>query len=241
MVSQHASTASINRKTPAAIARPPTHLMPLRPGFLVVTEFSARGGVKFVSTGKRRATDGSSKTSTKFVDNPQLEKLTRAIMNGCYGHMQAHCAATPLGFITDADGLQAVTEALREPVVAAQQFNTHVAPKYDSDRRITVDFFPVPLNTKDERWALRLQRLIRERLVDLKVAMKTAHRDTVKMHFDRSRNIERITTGVHYDKVKAALDSMRDQRHLLSAAPPEKIDLAKFDFRKIDAAISYLE
>lgn len=194
---------------------------------LLLLEFSCTGGVKFSTEPVKDKTPGA-KTSkvTKHVDDLELEKNAKGLINAAYVVVERHAAKTPFGPIMDARNLPVLKEDLREIQEAAEILN-QIAENMQSDRRVKVELYSIPFPTDDRQIIRRVNEYIREGLSDMRSALRsgdTGNWPTLKDHVRNFESLLPMTQRIIFETaLKAAKDSRSELKALLrqGLSPPE--------------------
>lgn len=220
----------------------------LRPGMLLLHEFSRPGGIKYESDGT-----GVNKRSRRIVtDSATLEKLATKIVNAAYAKYVARFAHTPWGFFCTQDEVEEAQELLAECRLASF-FANQYAKEQGSDRRLRVDVFPMAWDHNSRRFQVRIGELIASKLLELREVYSQNDMKTYRVRMDKCRNMDRLVIGDQSKLVRAALLATEQQRKVMVAIygdkrPPldwidprtgrlkEEIQL---DFKPIDTAIRH--
>lgn len=218
----------------------------LRPGFIVNCEFSALGGVRYKrkQLGEKqlgeRGLQREHHTEVE-IDNVELLKESKAIIGAAYYVMDRACVNTPVGYFADEGQLSAARKGLAEVQSAASMFN-EMARLLGSERRVTIDVFPFEISPANEYTARRLHKVVRERLEALRDALHGGDRKLFEASLDKARNLEKLSTGIHADAIKLALEVAKERKsellELLSAGNGNEIAGSKLDLEPLQAAIN---
>lgn len=225
------------------------------PGYVLSTEYSIRGAVKYLSFEKeRREVVVGKKTipsevivssrviaDQSFYDEAQklvskavieTDKLTSPYING-------------LKF-SDIDDFKKIDTELDELREQAQDLNEALIAK-NSDMRIKIEIYRFLVDVSDKRNAIRLAQLIHERLSQLRAMYTDTRRNAYRIAMDNVQNLERVVTGAQSELIANAIAATRQQRNIMIAnyggkkGTSDVIDakgrVKPFDFSAIDAAI----
>lgn len=166
-------------------------LFTLRPGYLVLVEYSSVGATLRLPNGD------------KEVDHPELASDAKAVVNAAYHATAVHSVHTPWGYLVD-DELLAEVEASLKPIREAAKLFRDMAVAARSNREVIVRYFPVALSGVDQEFADRIRELIVERFA----AVRTSAREVVlrdyEFSMDRARHFERVVEGSNVDLVTEA-------------------------------------
>lgn len=214
--------------------------IPIRPGYIVALEFSATGGVTYSRETVKSEGDTTEVKVVRQADNAELLKDSKAIIGGAYYVMDRTCVNTPLGYYADEQQLIEVRRDVVEYQKAAKSFN-EMAAILNSDRRVTIDLFPLALDTTNEAVMWRLARVIADRLGDVRAALRDGDRKAYEAAADKARNLDRMATGANADAVRLALDVAKQRKgelleQLRSGADPKTAG-SRLDLTVLDAAI----
>lgn len=220
----------------------------LRPGMLLLHEFSRPGGIKYESDGT-----GNNKRSRRIVtDSPVLEKLSTKIVNAAYAKFVARFAHTPWGFFCTPDEVEEA-HALLDECRMASFFANQYAEEQGSDRRLRVDVFPMPWDHNSPRFQVRIGELIATKLMELREVYSKNDMKTYRVRMDKCRNMDRLVIGEQSKLVRAALLATEQQRKVMVAIygdrrpPVDWVDPRtgkikaeiQLDFKPIDSAIQH--
>lgn len=214
--------------------------IPIKPGYIVALEFSAVGGVSYSRETVASEGNVAKTVVVREADNAELLKDSKAIIGGAYYVMDRTCVNTPLGYYADEAQLAEVRKDIVEYQRAAKSFN-EMAAILNSDRRVTIDLFPLPLDNDNDLALWRLARVIADRLTDVRNALRSGDRKTYEAAADKARNLDRMATGANADAVRLALDVAKNRKgelleHLRSGADAKTIG-SRLDLTVLDAAI----
>lgn len=226
-------------------------VMEFRPGYILSLEFSAIGGVNYRRELVDEVIEGQELRAEfrtqKHVDNVDMQKTSRAIINQAYHIVDKHATPTPIGYWVDAEALEKIMTELAGPQEAARMFN-ELAASLGSRRRVEIHVYPLRLpEFQDDSFAAarRVARDVRERLQGMRDTLAVADRKGFELAYDKARNLDRMAVGVQADAIRMALDHARlTKTHMLEALraghDPEAVAKV-LDLEPIDAAIQLFE
>lgn len=216
----------------------------LRPGLLLLIEFSRPGGVKY------QREEGARRNQRVVTDNPALEKMSSKVVNTAYAKLVARFAHTPWGFFCekDADAEEAF-ELLTDCRAGAMLANLY-AEEINSPRRVRIDIYDIPWNHKKPAFRQRVGEMIAHKLIDLRGVYTSSRMWEYRVKMDRVRNMERLVLGAQHELVAKALAATETQRKTMVAIYGDKVPRSmldadgnlktsvKLNFGPIDRAIS---
>jgi len=220
-----------------------------RPGFVLILEFSARGGVSYRRETTDEETDGESLHAQlhthKTVDHVTLNRRSRAIINAAYHVVDRHATNTPLGYWATAEVLaEHIAPAITRIQEDAEDFNL-AAQAAGSARRVNINLFPVALSEDNETAARRVAVDVQERIQALKDALWAADRKAFETAWDAARNLDRMAVGIQADAIRTAMDHAKETKSHLLEALREGVDVETIrtvlDLEPLDAAISLFQ
>ncbi len=231
-------------------------LADLRPGKLLLLEFSRPGGSKseeedsddFEASGKKnkkkKEIDGDKSVKT-------IERMTLKIVNHAYAKLVVLFPHTPFGIFCEEQHVPRAYEALKEVQQAAAMTN-RIAEESGVARRVRIDIYPITLDHNDPKFRKRLGEMIAEKLIELREAYTSKLMWAYRVRYDRARNLEMLVTGRQAELIHDALESTRAQRKVMVAiygdkCPVEWTDVStgelkediRLDFTAIDRAIKH--
>lgn len=193
----------------------------LSPGFFLVPEFSATGGVKYSRGEATEEQEGerleAEFTTRKVVDHVGLLKWSRKIINLAYNAMERYASQTPIGYFVNADNHAKLMEEIKAVQGEAESFN-RAACDVGSGRRVRISVFPIALQESDETAAVRLAQTVRERLGALGEALRAGDLDGYATAWKRARNLPRLATGIQAESVVFALEAAKEARAQVALA-----------------------
>ena len=214
---------------------------PIKPGYIVALEFSAIGGVKYERELVRASGNEAEVRVTRTADNADLLKDSKSIIGAAYYIMDRTCVNTPIGYYADEHQLEEARLGLVDAQRAAKTFN-EIAEQLGSDRRVTIDLFPMMIEPDNDALLARLARLACERLQAVKDALRAGDRKEFEWAMDKARNVEHMATGVNADAVRLALHIAKQRKSelledLRRGSGPELAG-ARLDLKPLDAAMA---
>ncbi len=217
----------------------------MRPGYLLIPEFSRIGGIKFEKL------DGDSKPRRVVKDDPKLEKMSSKIINTANAKITERFAHVPWGYFCEEHEVEEAHDLLRECKKGAA-FTNNFAREHNSDRRVRIDLFAVEWDHQDDHFRVRLGEMIARKLIELRKIYTSRNMGAFRVEMDRVRNMEKCLIGEQHKLVLDALTSTIQQRKTMVAMygdkqPRDWIDPRtgnlkagiKLDFSPIDKAIKH--
>lgn len=224
------------------------------PGFIVICEFSALGGVSYERKDYQESREGvklqAEFSTEKRVDNVDLVALSRRIIARANYLMESNCAHTPIGWFATDEMWRKLNADMQEMREAADVFN-QTAKMAGSRRRVVIEIYPIQLNPQGgtqaqesiELIARRLAKTIRDRLTDVRDALRAGDIKLFDAAMEKCANLDKLTTGVLRDSVSIAIDGAKVAKTALREALRENPGIASsvvgasLDVESIDAAI----
>lgn len=187
-------------------------------GYLILTEFSATGGVKYSREGQRirKGSEGSvtELTVRQIADNRDLLRESKSLINAAAYVVDQFCAKTPLGYFTDDTGLLRIKQDLIDLQEGASKFN-EIAGRIGSERRVWIEAYPVAYRLDDPAVGARMAVLIRERLEDLSAALLAGDKAAFLAAMDAARNLDKLVQDPHRLKLVEAVNWAKLRRQEL--------------------------
>ena len=219
--------------------------MNIRPGYLLVIEFSATGGTTYSreTTFEQAAGPGmvAEFSTTKKVDHVELARQSRALINKAYHVLDKHAINTPLGYWCTEASLSGIEEAIKPIQAEAALFNRN-ARSLGSKRAVEISLFPMMLREDNERAIKRISRDVRERLQEMRDSLHSGDRAAFERAWDGAKNLDLMATGIQADSLRMALDHAKGQKtQMLDALRhgfAQEAIAPLLDLEPIDAAIS---
>lgn len=215
----------------------------LRPGCLLLPEFSRPGGISFEKG------PGDVKPKRVIKDSPKLEKMSSKVVNRAYAKFVEQFAQLHIGFFCEEGDVEKIPELLREIQKGARYTNEY-AKEHGSDRRVRIDAFTIPWDHTSPKWRARLGELTAKKLMSLRKVYTTRNMGDFRVQIDKVRHMEKPLLGEQSRVVLEALNATVQQRKIMIALFGEKqprdwIDPAtgnlraniRLDFGPIDKAI----
>lgn len=218
----------------------------LRPGFLVVPEFSAKGGVSYQRQDLGAAAVGEKGEqaefkTTRIIDDVELHKESKTIVAAAYYALDKFAASTPIGHWAD----QAMLDALRrelEPTQRAAEIFNELARSSGSAQRVTMQVFAIELRVDNREVAERIASSVGERLAELRGALAAGDAKLAEGALDRCKNVWQLATGIQADAARIAVAEARQRRRdlmkAIRAGGDPLAEGAKLDLGALDSAIS---
>lgn len=237
----------------------------LRPGKLLLVEFSRPSGTKSLDTGigdEGAAEAEDAELQAMLNDEAKqrrkeilkkIERMTLKVVNMGYAKMIArfaHCS--PWGFFCQDHEVTDVYKILEE-VQQCAFFVNKWAIEMKSPRRVRIDVYPLSWDPTDRRFRERVGEMIAEKLIELREAYTCKIMWNYRVRYDKARNIEKLLKpGPQADIVREALNATKAQRKIMIAIYGDKCPIdwtdphtgrlkkeIKLDFTSIDKAIRY--
>lgn len=219
----------------------------LRPGYLVLPEFSRPGGIKYVRD--ENSAPGSRREKRVVTDNPFLEKTTTKIVNAAYAALLNRFAYTPFGFFCEPHERDEADSLLKD-VRSSANFVNKLAKEQKSNRRVEIAIFPIRWDETDMRFRNRIGRLIGSRLIELRDVYTSKDMNAYRWRMERVRSMDRLVVGEQSEYVMNAIKSTEQQRKVMVAIYGDKCPInwvdpqtnniyahIRLDFEPIDRAI----
>jgi Ni,Fe-hydrogenase I large subunit len=230
-------------RRPSPNAAPPE--IRIRPGWMIIPEFTAAGGVsrEILDRDEEEVGPGLEieRKTRETVDNVELLRESRSIVNACYHILDKYASQTHAGYFADEHQLAQIEEALKEQREAARMFND-IAYRAGCARRVTVDIMPCKLDLDFPATVVRIARMVRERITALRDALKAGNRKAFESAIDRCHNLHHMAVGIQSESIKLALDHAKEQKSLLLEHMRDGDDPAmaakKLDLEPLDACIN---
>jgi hypothetical protein len=242
------NTQDMARSVSRNLVRSTRGRLEFKPGYILALEFSATGGVSYRREATNEERDGeglrAELVTHKHVDHVQLNKDSRAIINQAYHIVDKHATPTPLGYWADDAALERITQELAGAQEAASVFN-ELARTLGSARRVEISIYPLALAENNEMAARRVARDVREKLQAIREALSMADRKAFELAWDKSKNLDRMATGIQADSIRMAMEHAKQTKAQLLEAlragfAPEDIRAA-LDLEPLDAAIALFQ
>lgn len=220
-----------------------------RPGYILILEFSAKGGVSYRRETTNEEREGEALHAelhtTKRVDHVGMAKKSRALINAAYHIVDRHASPTPLGYWASKETLEGeILPALQFVQESANQFNLE-AFNVGSERRVAINLFPVALAEDNEHAARRVAQDIQDRVRDLRTALETGDRKGFEAAWDRAKNLDRMAVGIQADAIRTALDHAKETKSNLLEALREGHSIETLrtvlDLEPLDACIQLFQ
>lgn len=219
-----------------------------RPGYILALEIRRSGGITYDREQLREEQEGerleSEFKTSKRVDNVGIVKRASKLCGSAYYAVARTCAATPLGYFADATMLAKLEMELAPIREEVARLNAD-ARAAGSAVRVTIGVYPLELALDNEAAARRIAEVVAERLVAVREALRSADPETVTSTLRPCRNLERLTTGIHADAVRLALEQAAELRAQVGKAVKEGFAPAEIaealDTGSIDNAIALFE
>lgn len=216
----------------------------LRPGMLLLIEFSRPGGVKY------QREEGARRNQRVVIDNEALEKISSKVVNTAYAKLVARFAHTPWGFFCEKeDDIEEAYAMLADCRLGAFLANRY-AEEIESPRRVRIEFVDIKWDHKKSTFRKRVGEMIANKLIDLRAVYTSARMWEYRVKMDRVRNMEKLVIGAQHEAVAKALASTEAQRKTMVAIYGDKVPRnmldtegnlkanVKLNFSPIDRAIS---
>lgn len=239
------NTQDMARSVSRNLVRTTRGRLEFKPGYILALEFSATGGVSYRREQTIEEQDGEGLRAElrthKHVDHVELNKNSRAIINQAYHIVDKHATPTPLGYWVDDVALEKITSELENVRESAQVFN-ELAHTLGSARRVEINIYPLALAENNEMAARRVARDVCDRIAALRAALASADRKAFDLAWDKSRNLDRMATGIQADSIRMALEHAKTTKTQLleclrEGFTPEQIAQV-LDLEPLDAAIN---
>lgn len=222
----------------------------LRPGELLLIEFSRPGGSKQHIRAIEAIDDPLTKRQAKEI-HKQIETGTQKLVNIAYAKMLKEVAHTPWGFFCTEGDLPKVSSALKEVQETAWVMN-RFAVEMKHPRRVRIEYYPLKWDHTDVLFRRRIGELIAQKLLDLRNTYTASIMWKYRVRLARAQNLDRLLMpGDQASMVRDAIHSARSQRKVMVAIYGERYtdeyvdasgrikDGVKLDFTAIDRAIQY--
>ncbi len=232
---------------------PSSNKISIRPGYYVIVEFSATGGVKYRRRDSRedviKVDEETTKiegefTTDKKIDNVAVIGNSVRIVGAAHHLIEKLTTPTPLGPFVDVGQLAELDAALAELREAAR-LNNAIATRLGSARRTTIEIYPVEINVSNEKVARRLAATICERLGMIRAALVAGDRAAFEAEINLARNLHRLSTGIQADAIRFAVDAAKAEKtgmldRIRNGATPADAG-AGCNVEMLDAAIAHFE
>lgn len=219
----------------------------LRPGKLLLLEFSRPGGSKEDEQSIDLIQDVRDREKAKKI-RTKIEKNTQKLVNIAYSKMLSHFAHVPWGFFCEDHEVPEIAKVLKQVQEASIVMN-RFAIEMKSPRRVRIEVFPVRWDHEDVRIRQRVGEMVAQELLDLRNAYTSSIMWKYRVRIERAQNIDRfLQPGEQADLVRAAIQSTKAQRKVMIAIYGQKCPSnwedpltgavkVKLDFTEIDRAI----
>lgn len=181
-----------------------------KPGFLIICEFSATGGVSYQREVVRQEENETEQKIVRTVDNLDIHKESKAIVGAAYYAIEKYCVNTPVGYLADQKAAKDVEEALGEVRECAKTLN-EIAELLKSDRRVKVVTMPMKADFTPKMEA-RLTLFIRERMREIISALGSGDRHAYETAMERARNLDHLVEGAYSDSIRLFFLVSKDRR-----------------------------
>ncbi len=216
-----APAAAAPRVVPPEIAKAAKKFkaLEIKPGFIVLTEFSKKGGVRFEreeirQEAYKKVGEEREWKSVKRVDNVEVFNGSRSLVSSAYYAMDRGAAITPLGYYVAEAELPALLDKVREVQAEVAKFNADAAAA-KSERRVTVEVYPLEVKLDNAAVVGRIARSVRERLAALLDALREGNRQDFETAWENCRNLEHLATGMQRSSIEFGLEAAKAAKALL--------------------------
>jgi len=232
-----------------------TQTYQLKPGYLVIPNISAAGGVRsdkeeisFNEVNEGQGIEKTYKINT-VIDNVQLKSEANSLANAARYALRSASLETPIGYYCSEDTLTKVKESIEKYSLEANRFNTK-AWENNSAVRVTVRLTVVPLSAAGPECAQEMFAAIRDRLGKLvhylthAAAATTPEADRAKARKKsnellntEAKNLDQLAAGMLRFSVQDAIEAARASYKELTEAAKESRE-PSINVEPIEAAIA---
>jgi hypothetical protein len=201
------------------------HQIQVRPGWLVLNQTKASGGVsskRLVTTDVAQGRAGETTTViTRRVDNRRLYREMDVLRQEANYACRDCCIATRLGWYVDQDNVDTLRARFATFRTTAEQLNRE-ASRLGSERSITVSLVLAKLDFEVEDAASEIRHTVVDVLTSLHDILRTGMILTtdpgpVKLRptLLRAQNLDRLAGGEDGSAIRAALTCVEDARAVI--------------------------
>ncbi len=219
-----------NEPEPALPVFNPSDYVPgdLRPGMLLLTEFSRPGAGKKFKDPRL--------TTPSALNDEFFKKHSAKVVSTAHAVMARNYTHTPWGWFSEPSKVSLADEILRQCRETATVLN-YLAKENHNPRRVRIDVYPLPWDVNDEKFRLRMGQWIAEKLMHVRLLYTSERMWKYRVRMDAVRHLEKLVVGKQHDVVAAALAATAEQRRVMVALygdkiPAEWIDPESQDVRK---------
>lgn len=221
------------------VKRRETKTLVLRPGYLIATEYSARGGVSFEHREKTKNKGTVVVERVRKTDSEKVLQHSRAVINAAYHATAMSSVYTPIGlWYVDEEMLPSFKAAMSDSIEGAAIVN-EIAEAEESERRVSIRYYLVQLDPSNEDLAFRLGQHVRELLTTIRDCLVNLDRKNFELQWDKARNLERLATGRQSELIEAALGQLKDEKKIMLSRLRD-LNTRAYHFDQVEKAIEKL-
>lgn len=212
----------------------------LRRGYLVLTEFSAKGGSK--SSSKKAGKDDHDVITRKYDDKDIWSASTR-IISSANQIVRKYTVPTPIGYWIDDLLLPRLQAAMESKTGEAEELNV-LAAQLESERRVKIALYPISFDA-DPNLSERILDHVLDTLKSLYHSLKTGDLLEYRAAMHIVRNLHRFVSPPYDKKIQSIVNLVpkmkKEYNKLIKAGDDKKTATRKMDFRKFKKLLDAIE
>lgn len=201
----------------------------LRPGWLIIDNSTASGGIRYdrhviedaTTTINRGAGIETTHQTVKTVDHVEFCARIDALVKKVDYSLRKHGTRVGKNWFADDEALKVIEAEIAEIATEAARLNTLGAEEARSDRRAHIGIMPIPIDFDREEAVREIARTIRETMTEVLTALQAGAVDDFHKLKIRCMNLDKLAVGMQSDAIRFALERFAEAAKEIKTAANE--------------------